>query len=143
MPKNTKRILVVDDVTSNRKLLAHIILEMGIREVIQAKSGNLAWEAIKEAVHQKIPFDTIITDIKMMDGDGIELLTRIRSNAPTANTPVFIVTTMSERDKIVKAKTLNANGYILKPFEKEVIEDRLQFLIEGDNKNDDSTVKTT
>lgn len=134
MKKNKNRILIVDDVTSNRLYLAQILKSMGIDNITEAKSGNLAWDLIKESVKLQIPFDTILTDIKMLDGDGLELLAKIRGNKPTSKTKVFLVTTVKERDKIIEAKNLQANGYIVKPFEKHLIEEKLEFLIEEDEK---------
>ena len=106
-------ILIVDDEERMRHLLS-IMLESRGYQVSQAGDGAEALEMINE-----MPFDMVITDIKMPRMDGIELLGKIRErNIPC---PVVFITAFATVDSAVDAMRQGAVDYITKPFEEERI----------------------
>jgi len=102
------RILVVDDETSMRQLLEITLRKEGHR-VTTARSGTKAVEAFEKA-----SYDLVISDIKMPDMSGVEVLRHVKSVAP--ETPVIMITAYSSAETAVDALRLGAYDYIAKPF---------------------------
>ena len=104
------KVLVVDDVASNRKLITSLLQNTGL-ETIEAVNGKYALEIL-----EKVPdIDLILMDLRMPVMDGYEALAKIRENEKFKNIPVIAVTA-SIMDENIK-KTLNAyfDGCLLKP----------------------------
>jgi two-component system, cell cycle sensor histidine kinase and response regulator CckA len=115
-----RRILIVEDVATNRKLL-RATLEAEGYEVLEAADGALALEQLeREAV------DGIVTDILMPNMDGYRLCYEIRSNKRLCKLPVIVYTNTytSARDEQV-ALEMGADGYLRKPAATRVIVDAL------------------
>ncbi len=102
------RILVVDDETSMRQLLEITLRKDGHR-VVMAESGKSAVEAFSKA-----PYDLVISDIKMPDMSGVEVLRAVKQSSP--ETPVIMITAYSSAETAVEALRLGAYDYIAKPF---------------------------
>ncbi|MDB5037349.1 MAG: hypothetical protein JWQ35_877 [Bacteriovoracaceae bacterium] len=105
------KILIVDDEESVRRVLSIQAKRMG-HEPREAENGHEAWELI-QAHH----YDTVITDLKMPELDGLELLNLIRKNYP--HIPVIMITAHGTIDTAVEAMKRGAFDYITKPFNQE------------------------
>jgi DNA-binding response OmpR family regulator len=103
------RILVVDDLATNRNLLSRRFERAGFK-VIEAESGPVALDLIA-----KQSFDVVLLDILMPEMDGIEVLKRIRASHSQVSLPVIMVTAKAENEDVVQALAQGANDYILKP----------------------------
>lgn len=106
-------IMIVDDDRNFLRVLAYQIQELGLRAV-PASSGREALELIKE---QK--FDIVVTDLKMPEMDGLQLLAQLRRLEPEI--PVIVLTAFGSIDKAVEAIKDGAFDFLTKPFEKEEI----------------------
>jgi two-component system, NtrC family, response regulator PilR len=104
-----KRILVVDDEQSMRELLAIMLKKEGF-EVLTAES-----RAVAAAVLGQGPVDLVITDVKLPDGDGIEILRHVKAASP--ETVVIVITAFGSTETAVAALKLGAHDYLLKPFD--------------------------
>lgn len=82
-----KKILVVDDCDTTRKLLSYIIRERGYK-ILNATNGIEALEVMATD-----PIDLIVTDLNMPQMDGYELCRSLRSQDSTRDIPVIMVTT--------------------------------------------------
>jgi DNA-binding NtrC family response regulator len=102
-----RRILVVDDEQNSREGLTKILIKEGY-EVVAAESGE---DALVEA--KKQDFDLIITDLRMPEVSGIDVLEKIRAKKPDIG--VIIVTAYGEVNSYLKAMTLGAFEYLNKP----------------------------
>lgn len=102
-----KKILVVDDEQNSREGLTKILIKEGY-EVVAAESGE---DALVEA--KKEDFDLIITDLRMPEVSGIDVLEKIRAKKPDIG--VIIVTAYGEVNSYLKAMTLGAFEYLNKP----------------------------
>ena len=71
-------------------------------------------EAIRQAT-DGIPPALVLLDLNLPGVDGFEVLKAIRKHAPTASTPVVVLTSSSNSDDITRAYSLGANSYITKP----------------------------
>jgi two-component system response regulator PilR (NtrC family) len=106
-----KRILVVDDEQSMRELLAIMLRREGF-EVVLAES-----RATAASVLARDPVDMVITDIRLPDGDGIEILRHVK--AATPDTVVIVMTAFGSTEAAVGAMKLGAHDYLTKPFDVE------------------------
>ncbi len=106
--------MIVDDSAVLRTIVKTTLANYGYSDTIEAEDGE---DALKKlgAVNKKI--DLFILDINMPKLNGLELLKEIRKK--DAVTPVIMLTTESDKEKIVIAKTLGTTRWIIKPFEKD------------------------
>jgi two-component system, NtrC family, response regulator PilR len=104
-----KRILVVDDEQSMRELLA-IMLKKDGYDVVTAES-----RAVAAGVLGQGPVDMVVTDVKLPDGDGIEILRHVKAASP--ETVVIVMTAFGTTETAVAALKLGAHDYLLKPFD--------------------------
>jgi two-component system response regulator PilR (NtrC family) len=105
------RILVVDDEPSMRELLGIMLRKEGF-DVVMADSRAMA-----ASVLAKGPVDLVITDVKLPDGDGIEILRHVKAAAP--DTLVIVMTAFGSTQTAVAALKLGAHDYLTKPFDIE------------------------
>jgi two-component system chemotaxis response regulator CheY len=105
-----KRILIVDDSPSVRKLVEFTLKSKGF-QVTPAEDGLEALELLaKEA------FDAIILDINMPRMDGLKFLEKMRPEGAHASTPVIVLTTEGLEEDRDRAMELGATAYMVKPF---------------------------
>ena len=107
------RILVVDDDPASRDLLRRVLAGVG-HEVAVAASGREALEAL--ARH---PADLVVSDIRMPDLDGVQLLEKLRERAPEV--PVILVTAFGDVEGAVEAIRRGAFDYLAKPYDVDGI----------------------
>jgi two-component system chemotaxis response regulator CheY len=115
-------IMIVDDSAAIRKILQRVLIQAGIPlgTVHEANDGNEALELLK--AHK---VGLILCDINMPNMDGIELLTRIKSDATLKVVPIVMVTTEGSQARVLQALELGAAGYVRKPFTAEQIKAKL------------------
>ena len=107
----SKRILVVDDERSMTDLLGIILRKEGY-EVLPADS-----RASAAALLAGGPVDMVITDVRLPDGDGIEVLRHVKGASP--ETAVIVMTAYGSTQAAVGAMKLGAHDYLIKPFDVE------------------------
>ena len=110
----TLRVLAVDDEASILDLLESALIAYENCEVTSASS---AAEALHEIEAADAPFDCILLDIQMPGTSGIELLRQIRKLPDNSETPVIMLTAMSDRRYVEEAFLEGAYDYITKPFD--------------------------
>ena len=106
-------ILIVDDERSILELLSVILKKEGYAVLV-----NPGTPSIYEDIEQK-EFDLVISDIKMPQVDGMEVLRRVKAEKPTV--PVIMITAYASVKQAVEALRLGAMDYIMKPFDIEEI----------------------
>ena len=109
-----KKILVVEDSSTMRSLIASTVEELTGYEAVEAGSG---FEALKALPAHR--FDLIITDINMPDINGLEIIHFVKNNAEYKNIPLIVVTTEQGDADRKKGLALGAAEYITKPFDPE------------------------
>jgi two-component system response regulator PilR (NtrC family) len=105
----TEKILVVDDEPSMREMLGIMLRKEGY-DVLLAESRAMA-----AAVLGRGPVNMVITDVKLPDGDGIEILRHVK--AASAETVVIVMTAFGSTQTAVAALKLGAQDYLIKPFD--------------------------
>ncbi len=109
-----KKILVVEDSSAMRSLIASTVEEIAGYETVEVGSG---FEALKALPAHR--FDLIITDINMPDINGLEIIHFVKNNAAYKNIPLIVVTTEQSEEDRKKGLALGAAEYITKPFDPE------------------------
>jgi two-component system cell cycle response regulator len=105
----TARILVVDDIPANVKLLeARLLAEYF--EVLTAENGFQCLD-----ICAKVPVDVILLDIMMPGIDGFEVCERLKSNPKTAHIPVVMVTALDQPSDRVRGLKAGADDFLTKP----------------------------
>jgi len=105
------RILIVDDQDNARGMLAEMLLQEGY-VVDQADGGEAACELVESS-----SYDLVITDLRMGDVGGLEVLRRTRESSPT--TPVIVMTAFGTIEDAVEAMRFGAHDFVQKPFVEE------------------------
>lgn len=116
---HTPRILVVDDEAVNRLLLQRIL--RGMAEVVEAENGQQTLELL-----ERQRFDLVLLDIMMPGITGLEVLKIIRATHSSADLPVILISALSNNDDIVRGLQTEANDYIPKPIDVDVVMARVE-----------------
>ena len=123
MAKHLK-ILVVDDFSTMRRIIRNLLKEIGYEDIEEAEDGQQAFNKLK-----LMTFDFVVTDINMPNMNGFQLLATIKKDPTLAALPVLMVTAEARKEDIVAAAQGGAAGYIVKPFTKATLEDKLKMII--------------
>jgi two-component system response regulator PilR (NtrC family) len=107
--ERTSRILVIDDEQSMRELLRIMLAKEGY-DVVLAQDRASAFRALAAGL-----VEMVITDVKLPDGDGIEILRHVKSASP--ETVVIVMTAYGNTQTAVAALKLGAHDYLVKPFD--------------------------
>jgi two-component system, chemotaxis family, chemotaxis protein CheY len=116
------KALVVDDSRAVRMILAKTLKELGF-EVREAANGREALEVIEA---EKAAVSLVLADWNMPEINGLELLKRLRQNPELSSLVVVMVTTETELDQMAAALEAGANEYVMKPFTKDILVEKLQ-----------------
>jgi len=115
------KFLVVDDFSTMRRIVRGLLKEMGCSNVEEAEDGVVALARLKAQ-----SFDFVISDINMPNMTGFDLLKAIKADAALKHLPVLMVTAEARKEDIILAAQSGAAGYIVKPFTKATLEDKVQ-----------------
>ena len=118
------KALVVDDSKAVRMILAKTLKELGF-EVREAANGREALEVIEV---EKTAVTLVLADWNMPEINGLELLKRLRQKPELASLVVVMVTTETELGQMAAALEAGANEYIMKPFTKDILVEKLQLV---------------
>jgi len=120
MPK----AMVVDDSRAIRMILSKTLKEVGY-QVCEAANGR---EALAVFEREKADISLVLVDWNMPQMNGLEFVEQLRADPRYASVVLMMVTTETEVNQMVKALEAGANEYVMKPFTKEIIEDKLRIL---------------
>ena len=118
------KALVVDDSKTIRMILGRTLRELGY-EVREAANGI---EALKVMEAEKAAITLVLADWNMPEMNGLELLKQLRQDPDLASLKVVMVTTETELDHMVSALEAGANEYVMKPFTKEILKEKLDLI---------------
>ncbi len=124
MDKNM-RILVVDDFSTMRRIIKNLLRDLGFTNMDEADDGSTALPMLKTG-----NYDFLITDWNMPIMEGIQLLKELRADPKLASLPVLMVTAEARREQIVLAAEAGVNGYIVKPFTAQTLEQKIGKIFE-------------
>jgi two-component system chemotaxis response regulator CheY len=119
------KFLIVDDFSTMRRIVRGLLKEMGCNNAEEAEDGAVALAALKA---QK--FDFVVCDINMPNMNGFDFLKAVRADESLKHIPVLMVTAEARKEDIVLAAQTGASGYIVKPFTKATLEEKVQKIVQ-------------
>jgi two-component system chemotaxis response regulator CheY len=118
------RFLIVDDFSTMRRIIRGLLKEMGCNNVDEAEDGAVALNMLKNS-----RFDFVVSDINMPNMNGFELLKAVKADEGLKHLPVLMVTAEARKEDIVAAAQGGAAGYIVKPFTKATLEEKVGLIL--------------
>ena len=115
------RFLIVDDFSTMRRIVRGLLKEIGYSNADEAEDGSVALNMLRNN-----KFDFVVSDINMPVMTGFELLSAIKADSNLKHLPVLMVTAEARKEDIVRAAKDGAAGYIVKPFTKATLEEKVQ-----------------
>jgi len=116
-------ILIAEDSPTQTQQLQHILEEQGYC-VTHAANGRLALEAARRSKPT-----LIISDVVMPEMNGYELCRCIKLDPDLRNTPIILVTTLSDPQDVIRGLECRADNFILKPYDEHHLLNRVQFVL--------------
>jgi two-component system, chemotaxis family, chemotaxis protein CheY len=115
------KTLIVDDSKTIRMVLGKIMRELGY-ETCEAANGKEALRVI-EAEKEKVSL--VLLDWNMPEMNGLDMVKALRQMPEYAAVKVIMVTTETEIDHMVAALEAGANEYVMKPFTRDILKEKL------------------
>jgi PAS domain S-box-containing protein len=109
-----KRVLIVDDNATNRRILQEMLKNWGI-DFLAVSDANKALQQTKAAFHEDRPFNLIISDVNMPDMDGFDLVEAIRNDKDMAATKIMLLTSGMRTDDAHRAEEMGVQTHLMKP----------------------------
>jgi two-component system, chemotaxis family, chemotaxis protein CheY len=119
------KFLVVDDFSTMRRIVRGLLKEMGCNNTDEAEDGAVALNMLKQQ-----RYDFVVSDINMPNMNGFDLLKAIKADDNLRYLPVLMVTAEARKEDIVLAAQSGAAGYIVKPFTKATLEEKVQKILQ-------------
>ena len=119
------KFLIVDDFSTMRRIVRGLLKEMGCANAEEAEDGAVALTMLK--AHK---FDFVVSDINMPNMTGFDLLNAIKKDDALKHLPVLMVTAEARKEDIVRAAQDGAAGYIVKPFTKATLEEKVNKIMQ-------------
>ena len=119
------KFLIVDDFSTMRRIVRGLLKEIGYNNAEEAEDGAVALNMLKNA-----KFDFVVSDINMPNMNGFELLAAVKKDESLKHLPVLMVTAEARKEDIVLAAKSGASGYIVKPFTKATLEDKVAKILQ-------------
>ena len=119
------KLLIVDDFPTMRRIVRGLLKEMGCNNADEAEDGAVALNMLESA-----KYDFVVSDINMPNMNGFELLEAIKAEDSLEHLPVLMVTAEARKEDIVLAAQSGAAGYIVKPFTKATLEEKVQKIMQ-------------
>ncbi len=115
------KVLLVDDSGTMRTIQRRCLEKMGIEhdDITDAADGCKALE-----LFERFSFDVVLSDWNMPNMDGLGLLKAIRNR--NSDIPFFMITTESERARVLSAIQLGVSDYLVKPFTPDDLREKLE-----------------
>jgi two-component system cell cycle response regulator CtrA len=128
------RVLLVEDDTNTAKSIELMLKAEGYI----VDSTNLGEDGLE--IVKLYDYDIILLDLMLPDIDGYEVLRRLRSSR--VNTPILILSGLSELDSKIKGLGFGADDYLTKPFDRRELIARIQAIVRRSKGHSDSVIKT-
>eukprot|EP01036_Dinobryon_divergens_P033580 gene33580-43398_t len=119
------KFLIVDDFSTMRRIVRNLLKEIGHADADEAEDGVVALNKLRNG-----NFSFVVSDINMPNMNGFELLAEIKKDEKLKHLPVLMVTAEARKEDIVLAAQSGAAGYIVKPFTKATLEEKVQKILQ-------------
>lgn len=119
----SKKVLVVDDSNVMRQIIKNNLKQLGFKpdNITDAEDGAVGLRKVGES-----PVDLIVSDWNMPKMTGIEFLKAVRADAKLKDIKFLMVTSETEKEKIMEAVQAGVSQYIVKPFNANQLEEKIK-----------------
>jgi two-component system chemotaxis response regulator CheY len=117
------RVLVVDDSRAMRAIIGGYLKQVGC-QVAEACNGKEALDLLE----REAGFGLALVDWNMPVMNGYDFIRAVRADSRHADLPLVMITTETEMSQVNRALEAGANEYIMKPFTREILLDKLHLL---------------
>lgn len=114
------KVLIVDDEEINRILLREIVKDVGLVECYAAKDGESALQLAKQ-----ISPDIVLLDVMLPGMSGLEVAARLKADSRDYYLPILFITSLDDRESLVKCFECGGDDFISKPFDKLILNAKL------------------
>ena len=115
------KILVVDEFSVTRTIVINHLSKLGFSNTVVAEDGFSALTRLKSSL-----FDLVVTDCRISDMSGLDLLKLIRADSDLKHIPVLMITSEDLQGNIINAIKAGLNDYIVRPFEEYTFKQKLE-----------------
>jgi two-component system, chemotaxis family, chemotaxis protein CheY len=115
--------LVIDDSRATRRIVGQYLKDLSF-EVLEAGDGQ---QALDTLVEHGLP-DVVMVDWNMPVMNGLDFIKAVRANKANRDLPIIMLTTETEMERMALAFLAGVNEYIMKPFSRTMIEEKLSIL---------------
>ena len=128
------RVLVADDIGTVRTVVRTLLVSLGVpdHQVFEAPDGAAALRLLRDE-----SIDLVITDWNMPGATGLDVLAAVREQSETV--PVILLTSNNHRGEVIQAIKAGASDYVVKPFARPVMLEKLAKWLRKDSQNKPST----
>lgn len=119
------KILLVDDSSTMRRIQKNTLKQIGYEDIVEAGDGQ---EAI-DTLRANMDVDLVLMDWNMPNMTGIESLKAIKADAELKAKPVIMVTSESEKSRIIEAIQSGASNYVVKPFQADTLQEKIKAVV--------------
>ena len=120
MLDTTIKVLIVDDMSTMRRILKTVLKQIGYSNLVEAENGEEALEKLKSG-----GFGLVVSDWNMPVMTGMELLRAVRTDPDLKDLPFLMVTAEAQKENIIEAIQAGVSNYVVKPFTADTLQEKL------------------
>jgi two-component system, chemotaxis family, chemotaxis protein CheY len=114
------KILVVDDMSTMRRIVKNILKQLGFNNLEEAENGQEALTKLKADT-----YGFVVSDWNMPIMMGIDMLRAIRADEKLKKIPVLMVTAEAQKENLMEAVQAGVSNYVVKPFTAETMQEKI------------------
>ena len=114
------KILVVDDMSTMRRIVKNILKQHGFNNLEEAENGQEALTKLKADT-----YGFVVSDWNMPVMMGIDMLRAIRADEKLKKIPVLMVTAEAQKENLMEAVQAGVSNYVVKPFTAETMQEKI------------------
>ena len=114
------KILVVDDMSTMRRIVKNILKQLGFNNLEEAENGQEALTKLKADT-----YGFVVSDWHMPVMMGIDMLRAIRADESLKKIPVLMVTAEAQKENLMEAVQAGVSNYVVKPFTAETMQEKI------------------
>ncbi|MGZ9274099.1 MAG: chemotaxis response regulator CheY [Nitrospira sp.] len=114
------KILVVDDMSTMRRIVKNILKQLGFNNLEEAENGQEALTKLKADT-----YGFVVSDWNMPVMMGIDMLRAIRADEKLKAIPVLMVTAEAQKENLMEAVKAGVSNYVVKPFTAETMQEKI------------------
>ena len=115
------KVLVVDDMSTMRRIVKNVLRQIGFSDIMEAENGQDALTQLRAG-----RFGLVVSDWNMPVMQGIELLRAVRADPELKTLPFLMVTAEAQKENLIEAVQAGVSNYVVKPFTAEVLQGKLE-----------------